>query len=203
LTSPLTHPHIPGMTPSGILDELDGRIGELRNYRSDDDAVLMFIQRGGTGTDGEVLLIEKKRGLGAGKINGPGGKLENGESFEEAAIRECQEEVGLTPIDPRLMGRLYFTFADGYRMYGEVFWAWKHSGTEVETDEAKPFWCAPADMPYARMWADDRLWMPQVLLGHRFSAYFFFDGDALLHAQIQYDFSSGLPAHPAGNQRDT
>lgn len=27
---------------------------------------------------GEVLLIRKKRGLGAGKINGPGGKIDPG-----------------------------------------------------------------------------------------------------------------------------
>lgn len=184
------------MTPSEVLDGLDSRIMELDDYRSDDNAVLMFIQRGGMGHDGELLLIEKKRGMGAGKINGPGGKLEAGESFRDAAIRECREEVGLTPVEPRLIGRLYFTFADGYRMYGEVFWAWDHSGTEVETDEAVPFWCKPADIPYERMWADDRLWMPQALLGHRFSAYFYFDDDVLEHAQIQYDFSGGVPARP-------
>ncbi len=30
----------------------------------------------------EVLLIRKKRGLGAGKINGPGGKIDPGETSE-------------------------------------------------------------------------------------------------------------------------
>ena len=33
-------------------------------------ATLLFVLR-----DGQALLIHKKRGLGAGKINGPGGRL--------------------------------------------------------------------------------------------------------------------------------
>ena len=44
--------------------------------------------------DNEVLLIRKKTGLGAGKVNAPGGKLEVDESAEAAAIREVMEEVG-------------------------------------------------------------------------------------------------------------
>ena len=40
-------------------------------------ATLMFIVK-----DGRILLIEKKRGLGAGKINGPGGKIDPGEELE-------------------------------------------------------------------------------------------------------------------------
>jgi 8-oxo-dGTP diphosphatase len=46
-----------------------------------DRAVLLFVIRGG-----QALLIRKKRGLGAGKINAPGGRIEAGESPEEAAV---------------------------------------------------------------------------------------------------------------------
>ena len=52
-------------------------------------ATLCFVIR-----DGQILLIHKKRGLGAGKINGPGGRIESGETAEQGAIRETQEEVG-------------------------------------------------------------------------------------------------------------
>ena len=48
--------------------------------------------------DGRVLLIRKKRGLGAGKINGPGGRLEPGETTLAAAIRETQEEHWLPHV---------------------------------------------------------------------------------------------------------
>ncbi len=44
-------------------------------------ATLLFVVR-----DGKILLIPKKRGLGAGKINGPGGRLVPGETFKEAAV---------------------------------------------------------------------------------------------------------------------
>ena len=43
-----------------------------------------------------VLLGMKKRGFGAGKWNGFGGKVEAGETVVEAAAREVQEECGLT-----------------------------------------------------------------------------------------------------------
>jgi len=55
-----------------------------------DTATLLFVVR-----HTEVLLIRKKRGLGAGKINGPGGRLEKGESLAECAVRETEE--GTTP----------------------------------------------------------------------------------------------------------
>ena len=42
-----------------------------------------------------ILLGRKKRGFGAHKYNGFGGKLEAGESFRDCAIRELFEESGL------------------------------------------------------------------------------------------------------------
>lgn len=50
-----------------------------------------------------ILLGMKKRGFGAGRWNGFGGKLEQGESIEEAAKREFLEEAGITvgEIDKR------------------------------------------------------------------------------------------------------
>src|ERR1035441_3997329 len=49
-------------------------------------ANLCFVMR-----EGQILLIRKKRGLGVGKINGPGGRLEKGETALDSAIRETQE----------------------------------------------------------------------------------------------------------------
>jgi 8-oxo-dGTP pyrophosphatase MutT (NUDIX family) len=50
-------------------------------------------------SNGRILLGRKKRGFGAGKANGFGGKVEVGETIKEAAVREVQEESGVT-IDP-------------------------------------------------------------------------------------------------------
>ena len=51
-------------------------------------ANLLFVQQGE-----RVLLIRKKTGLGSGKINGPGGKLEPGETAREAAVREIRSDA--------------------------------------------------------------------------------------------------------------
>ena len=62
-------------------------------WEAKDPATLVFVVK-----DGQMLLIRKKRGLGAGKINAPGGRLEPGEAPLEAAIREAQEELCITPL---------------------------------------------------------------------------------------------------------
>lgn len=64
--------------------------------------------------DDKVLLIRKKRGLGAGYYNGIGGKVEEGEDVVSAAVRECREEVGITPKNLEWMGLLEFwNYEDG------------------------------------------------------------------------------------------
>lgn len=42
----------------------------------------------------------------AGQVSFPGGRMEAGETPEQAALREAQEEVGLDPALPQLLGRL-------------------------------------------------------------------------------------------------
>ena len=69
---------------------------DWESWQPKDVATLLFIVRGD-----EVLLIRKKRGLGAGKINAPGGRLEPGEAPLAAAIREVQEEILVTPARSR------------------------------------------------------------------------------------------------------
>lgn len=46
--------------------------------------------------DKENVLMVKNKGDGASYFTLPGGAVENGETLEEAAIREVQEETGLT-----------------------------------------------------------------------------------------------------------
>ncbi len=55
-----------------------------------------------------VLLTLRSARLNAhaGQVAFPGGRMETGESAEQAALREAEEEVGLAPGLPRLLGRL-------------------------------------------------------------------------------------------------
>ena len=136
---------------------------------------------------GEVLLIRKKRGLGAGKINGPGGKIDPGETSEECAIRETQEELGVTAISPVKHGELWFQFVDGLSLHVDVFVATQHEGTAIETDEAIPLWTKLTELPLEEMWADDRFWLREVLVERKhFIGRFDFEDDTMLSDQMEW-----------------
>lgn len=134
--------------------------------------------------NGAILLIRKKRGLGAGKINGPGGKIEPGETALSAAVRETQEEIGVTPLDLEERGVLRFQFVDGYSLICTVFIARDYEGDPVETVEATPMWVPISGIPFEQMWEDDRHWMPHLLAGEPFEGWFEFDGDRMLSRRI-------------------
>lgn len=133
-----------------------------------------------------LLLIEKKRGLGAGKINVPGGHIEIGETATEAAIRETLEEVFLKIEDLHLVGFLYFKFSNGLTMKGHVFKTNTYSGIAKESDEAKPFWHPINHIPYDKMWKDDEIWIPEMLKGRYFRGYFEFDDDTMLKREVEF-----------------
>lgn len=150
------------------------------NWKAEQPATLLFVVR-----NGQVLLIHKKRGLGAGKINGPGGRLDNGELPLQGAIREVQEELRVTPIGIEHCGELSFQFVDGLSIHVKVFRARDCEGEPQETDEAIPLWAPIGQIPFDKMWADDRLWIPLMLAGKKFAGRFLFDGDAMLGHEIE------------------
>lgn len=145
-------------------------------------ATLCYLVRGD-----EILLIRKKRGLGEGKLVGPGGKVEDGETPREAAVREVEEEVRLFVETPTKVGEFEFVFGEESEMFVHVFRAEEFSGEPRETEEADPRWFDVEDMPYDEMWEDDRLWMPHLLSGETFSGWFRFDsdGDEMLEQELE------------------
>jgi len=142
-------------------------------------ATLLFIVR-----EEKILLIHKKRGFGAGKINGPGGKVDPGETPLESALRETFEELGIKPLGTEASGELHFQFRDGFSLHCTVFLAHDFEGEPQETDEALPFWISLDAIPYDKMWADDRHWLPLLIRGAHFTGYFEFDGEQLLSREI-------------------
>ena len=152
-------------------------------------ATLVFIQR-----EDEVLLIEKKTGLGAGKVNGPGGKLEPGESPLECARREVAEELSLSVEALTPMAQLRFLMSTHPDIECVVFVTEHFTGTPTESREAKPLWVSIEEIPWARMWADDVLWLPRILKGERLSASFAFRGETLCAERIESVEESTLDA---------
>ncbi|MEM7145699.1 MAG: 8-oxo-dGTP diphosphatase [Verrucomicrobiota bacterium] len=136
--------------------------------------------------DGRILLIRKKRGLGAGNINGPGGKVDPGETVLEAALREVEEEVGVVAHTPEEMGVLYFQFTDGFSMHCTVFRSPGYDGELIETDEAIPMWFGVDEIPFEEMWEDDRHWLPEMIEGRKFDAYFVFEDKRMLSKRLEW-----------------
>ena len=150
-------------------------------------ATLLFLRR-----DGQVLLIKKKTGFGKGKINGPGGKLDPGETEHDCAIRETEEELCVKAKAITKRGELWFQFVDGMAMHVAVFISDNFEGTALETEEAEPLWTPVEEIPFDRMWADDRHWLHRMLTtGENFMGRFLFEGDAMLWHEMEWQDSSG------------
>ena len=147
----------------------------------EETATLMFITM-----KNQVLLIHKKRGLGAGKINGPGGKIEHGETPLECAIRETNEELMINPLNVKPAGELFFHAEDMPRIHGYIFVATNFEGTPQETEEAIPVWFPIDDLPFDKMWDDDRLWLTQILNGQFVRGRFTFEAEKLLDYSVQF-----------------
>lgn len=139
--------------------------------------------------DGTTLLIRKKKGFGAGKLNAPGGKLKEGETPEQCVIREVLEETGLQLNSVDHHGSLRFYFGEkkepDWTVY--VFSSRRFTGEPEESEEASPFWVRLEEIPYEQMWKDDRHWVPLLLENKLFSGDFHFDpsGDKLVSYRLK------------------
>lgn len=139
------------------------------------ETTLLLLRR-----ENEILLAKKKRGFGTGKYNGVGGKVEPGETIEQAMIRECKEEILVTPTEYEKMGTIEFMefMKDEktnltFHLYIATSWI----GEPKESEEMAPKWFKLSEIPYEEMFKDDTYWLPMVLEGNKIKAFFEFDKD--------------------------
>ena len=74
-----------------------------------------------------------------GQVSFPGGKIEEGESPELTAMRETQEEVGVSPLEVRILGMLseLYIQVSGYTIFPYVGWIDQKPQFVLNTDEAE------------------------------------------------------------------
>jgi 8-oxo-dGTP diphosphatase/2-hydroxy-dATP diphosphatase len=134
--------------------------------------------------DGRVLLGMKKRGFGAGRWNGFGGKVQEGETIADAAIREMKEESGVDVRNLEEVGMLEFVFPDNSQIHEvHIYTTTQFEGEPAESEEMRPRWFAFGEVPYEDMWPDDQFWLPKVLVGKKIQGRFEFGPDDSIIAQ--------------------
>lgn len=134
-------------------------------------AVLALVTREEKGRP--YLLLGKKGNaeMGTGLLNGPGGKVEHGETILQALAREVYEEAGVYVLGSccEIVAIVdCFSQADGHYMRVMVYSTSSYSGTPRDTDTMTDFgWYNLYALPYERMHDGDRHWLPYVLDGHK------------------------------------
>lgn len=126
----------------------------------------------------EILLAMKKRGFGEGKYNGVGGKIERDETPEQAMIRETEEEINVTPIKYEKVGLIEFDEfykENKQNLVFHLYMVYEWNGIPIESEEMKPKWFDINNIPYEKMFPDDKYWLPLILEGKKVKAYFNFD----------------------------
>jgi ADP-ribose pyrophosphatase YjhB (NUDIX family) len=131
--------------------------------------------------DDAICLAMKKRGFGEGNWNGYGGKVEEGESIESAAVREIKEESGVDVLERDLhkVALVDFFFKDGKHLLVHTFFVRAWNGEPLETEEMAPRWYTFDAIPYDLMWADDIHWLPRALRGEKLRGKVWFEEDGV------------------------
>lgn len=155
----------------------------------------------------KVLLGFKKTGFGKGNVVGVGGGVDEGESPIQAAIREVEEEVFITPSNLKLAGVMdfYFPYVDkpnawNQRVFVYVSHSWK--GNVAESEEIAPEWHDISKIPFERMWDDNSYWLGEILSGKEVWCQFTFNQELKVESWTQHMLSANTELTSKGIGRE-
>ena len=120
------------------------------------ETVLLYLEQ-----DGKYLMLyrnKKKKDINKGKWIGIGGHIEEGETKEEALVRECKEETSLNLLYYSLRGKLVFVI-DGYEETCYLYTSSSFEGEIQECDEGELAFVNKEEIFHLPLWEGDRIFL--------------------------------------------
>ena len=135
-----------------------------------------------------IHRVKKKNDYHRGKWNGLGGKFEPGESPEECAVREIEEESGLTIKNIEMKGFITFPNFDGKEdWYVFLFTADEYEGELIDSNEGNLDWIPNEKLTEINLWEGDKYFIPWLFKEKFFSAKFIYEnGNYISHEVCIY-----------------
>ena len=121
------------------------------------------------------VLVQERRGTRWDGLAFPGGHVEPGESFVQAAAREVQEETGYQVRDLRLCGVKQFPLEGGGRYLIFLYKTGTFSGRLASSGEGRVFWLEREALPTAPL-ARDMLDMMELFDREEKSEFYYLPG---------------------------
>ena len=124
------------------------------------DTVLCYLRK----EDKYLLLLrnKKKNDYNANKWIGVGGKVEPGETIDEAAIREVKEETGYDVGFLKCAGEVLF-INDDYQEMMYVYEITDFKGQQISCDEGELQWIPLNKIYDYPMWEGDKAFLPKLI----------------------------------------
>lgn len=101
-------------------------------------AVLLLFYPHTTYSDSELHLVLTRRteypGVHSGQISLPGGRQEDGETLQATALREAHEEVGVSPQELQVIGKLSMLYTPPSNFCIQPFIAFSPARPEFELE---------------------------------------------------------------------
>ncbi len=148
-------------------------------------ATLIYVRK-----NGKTLMLyrnKKENDYHEGKWNGLGGKFEAGESPEECAVRELQEESGLIAKSLTMKGFITFPNFDGKNDWHVfLFTVEDFEGELINSPEGKLEWIEDEKLLELNLWEGDKIFIPWLFEDKFFSAKFVYENKRFVDYEVHF-----------------
>jgi len=132
-----------------------------------------------------IHRVKKKNDYHRGKWNGLGGKFEPGESPEECAVREIEEESGLIIKNIEMKGFITFPMFDSKEdWYVFLFTANEYEGELIGSNEGNLDWIPNEKLTELNLWEGDKYFIPWIFKEKFFSAKFIYENGNYIRHEV-------------------